>query len=189
MPEVDFILAPEEQMHLLEYLLSQGLLFVPDLRYTEPQYVILDQLEEIRKYTEGAVKERLFFVLSSTYTQHSLEMREVVSIHDQTHFYYVAQRHGGPYLDLLLSTKQEGLTPLLVSGFSAYYRSYWSGTSRMEIPAPNELKLLHKSILAWLGNHGRCVITGKVRRRYWVGRGAEDMLLRGVKSNVNGLHL
>ncbi len=189
MAEVDFILAPEEQAKLIECLLGQGLLFVPDARYSEPKYVTLEKIGDIREYAEGPMGVRLFFVLSPTFSQHSLEMRDVVSKDDHKRLFHVAQRRGGPYLDLLLSTLRNHPAPLLVSGSSAYYRCYWIGATEVEIPAPTELKVLHKSLLAWLRDRGRCVVTTKAGRRYWVGSTAEDMLLHGVRSNVDGLRL
>ena len=189
MPEVDFILAPEEQKRLIEHLLGEGLLFVPDVRYSEPKYVTLDKIEYIREYEEPSKGARLFFVLSPTFSQHSLEMHAIASEENREPCFCVLQRHGGPYLDLLLSSLKSRPAPLLVSGFSAYYSSYWIGAPGTEIPVPNELKALHKSILAWLRDHGRCVATARAGRRYWVGLAAEDMLLHGVRSNVESLRL
>ena len=190
MPEVDFILAPDEQMGLIEYLLNRGLKFVPDIHYDEPAYATLDSMQEILRYAEPPTGTRLFFVLSPTFSPHPLGMRALPSAPQRPNqCFYVVQRRGGPYLDLLVSVLRHVPAPLLVSGFSAFYPSYWIGSPEVEVPAPSELKALHKSVLAWLRDHGRCVVTANARRRYWMGAAAEDAISHGVRCNVQNLLL
>jgi hypothetical protein len=116
-------------------------------------------------------------------------MRAIASGPQSEQRFYVNQRSGGPYLDLMLSNVESGPTPLLLSGFTAYYRSYRIGGGEPELPVPTELKALYKSVLAWLRDRGRCAVTQNAGRRYWIGRRAEQMLLDGARTNVEGLRL
>jgi hypothetical protein len=187
MPEIDFILSPNEQRRLVKVLLDEDLVFVPSLRYTSARYAELRRAEEICDVANSLEMEGPFFLISPDFSEHRLEMVPLEWQGERR--FFLRQRHGGPYMDLLPSRMRHHVTPpILTSGFCATYRTYWVGMPPAEVAAPPGVSNLMKFVAAWLRKSCRSLTARKTKRRYWVGPEALSCLRAGTTCSVQGLH-
>ena len=186
MAECDFILPEEEQRELVRYILAQGAKFVPCLRYRTKVH---EQLSEMAPILRIINTDRLIgpFLL-----MHERFSREPPALSPSAwggrQWYTVDNRYGGPYLDLFpCFFHRTARPPLVTAGFLGYYPTYYLNSGEREVPAPDELKSMYRSIKGFIQR--RCVkfAVDEVNRLYWVAPRIMEECRQGLTTNVPGL--
>ena len=104
MAETDFILMSEEQDELASFLLDQGIVFVPCMRYHTRGYKALKRLKDVSELYSSDDVIGPFLLLSDRLTTCPPELR--LSQWRGRNWYTINSRHGGPYIDLLPCREQ-----------------------------------------------------------------------------------
>ena len=183
MAELDFLLNSQDQRLLLGFIFEQGARLVPDLWYDRPEYRELstpDEALDIRPSLSGPI-----FLTWENISRHPLVFSEVVR--EEGTFYFLCQKHGGPYLDLFTCNEtltREGIE--LGTGFIAYYTEYWVLESNGRImkpdapayslPIPDALKEKYRLISKFIRSMCVRLSARGIGRHYWVGCDTLEML-------------
>jgi hypothetical protein len=186
MAEFDFIMTDDEQCRIFDFVIKHGAKLIPSLWYTEPKYDIIndpDKLLQLRRQMSGPI-----FIVWDDIFKYPLEFTRVTK--KDGVFYFLNQKHGGPYLDYLPSRRLERDSGIqLISGFVAYYTKYIVSPLGSTVDIPQSLKKKYREICGQIQSLSTKCVTEKIRRYYWVGKKASELIRNGQVNNTLSLVL
>lgn len=187
MAEFDFILAPQDQLQFISFLLETGAVLVPYLAYPSPQYVTITDPVSAQALIQKGDMYGPIFVSWHEYTTFSYTYHEIEK--EGAPRYFLRQREGGPYMDFSTCRmlEYEG-ADLITSGSVAYYRTYWVEEKGRELCVCDALKKRYEAVTAYLRSNCRRLVAG-TNRAYWVGIATQVLLRQGTKAAVQGLEV
>ena len=161
MPQIDFFFGSKDERWLVEACVNAGLLFVADKDRSTPEYETLATADSVIHERDAA---RLFFLLLPAMLG-PLEVREHKSSAKSGQF-FIMQRNGCPTIDLLFPTRSRGDGgERIASGFLAYHKTYWDLEAEENLPVPEPLLAVYKSLSRAIRARTR-KISGKARTYY-----------------------
>ena len=185
MAEFPFILGAQDLSSVFNDLLNDGASVVPYLAYKSPLHQqVKTPAEAVRMVRDGLVYGP-FLISWPDHKPHPYEFCEVKRPEGVR--YFLKQKHGGPYMDLLAGKGEQKGEHFLTSGFVAYYTCYWINAVGRETPVSDRLKIKYKSVVA--GIRGRSTQVRRDGRIYWIGDEATRLLRSGLATSVQGLAL
>jgi hypothetical protein len=172
MSEIEFLMTNAERIALLRKVLEEGAAIIPDKQYAEKKCSLITSLDQI----DDLLDHRLYFVLRSDWKVEDLVMRSFSKDGQET--YHLAQRYGGPTINMLLYP--EGSLdgqPVLGRGSLHYYPFYYSGIDGAHLDPPKAMK-------DFFSNMSRFVKTGAVRlvgrvRSSWLSKSSLEAVSAG----------
>ncbi len=175
MPQTDTFMAEHDLYYLIQFLLDQDCVLVPDLIYTEPSLLMIDSMREFekRRTNQG---EKLFFVLSESWQNSPLEFGQYKK--EERTLYYIKQKVGGPTLDIFAPNLivQENRC-VLPHGYIGYHSRFWNPTENTNEVAPDTLKSAYRKATKHLGKDATKVKLGQ--RTYLIANNARKKLEEG----------
>lgn len=135
MSQIDLLISDADRSELLKWVLRQGASIVPDAHFEQATYWSVTSSDQLSRLLD----HRQYFLLRSDWQQEDLVMRPVVNI-ERGQGFYIAQRQGGPALNLLLYPETQEVSPVLGRGALHYYPFYYSGADRRQIAPPGPMK-------------------------------------------------
>jgi len=189
--ETTFILDRPEQARLVEFLLEEGVTFVPAMHYKQRKYLKLTSTEKVMDVITSESLSGPLIILSRKFTRYPLRMFSYFWEWAGEKRYAMHQRYGGPYLDMSPAKCLTDHDPALITtGTIGHYPSFYCGPrdEPTEVPAPEELKALYKASCRFLRKICKRVGVKGVRRVYWVGKDTMQRFQAGEAiSNMEGL--
>ena len=164
MPQADLLFSRAEHEALVQFVFEQEACLVPSHLPTSTLIEIMDA-ESYRTYIDKG--ERLFHIQRRDFTRAPLEIRRVRSA-DGREVFYVAQRSGGPTVDLLGPFQsEEGSQLRIADGFISHHPTFWNPLTHSNEKAPPAQKAFYNLLLKYIRAHAVRTKAGK--RTYWVG--------------------
>ena len=183
MAEVDFILNKNEQGDFFIFLLDQGTVFIPSIKYTRKKITILTSLSDIEGIIDSDTLGGPIFLPLKKYSPYEFEFNSIEKKEEK--YFYIIQRAGTPCISLFpCFYRREYSPPLYTSGVALHYRSYYKGEEKYEIEVPDEVKNLYQLVKKYLKSVCKCFKTKSGKRSYWVGEKAIDEFLSGTAQNI-----
>ena len=140
MPQIDFKTSSIRIEKMIEELLDEGCLIVPDMRYSAREYL---KLSTIAEFTEIRHKTNVFFIIHNDWeTQllmHSISKSEHVLL----------SKGSEPYIALATFRVKEG-DQLIEKGSLSYQSMYWDFEIEMDLPSPPHLIKIYKKAVKCL---------------------------------------
>ena len=188
MPQTDFILNLEEQRKLIEFILGQDVDFIPSINYESRRFDKLNSLYDIEAIIRSNTLTSTFFLPLQKDSPYTIEFGSFKK-NDEI-LYYIAPRQGIPCMDFLpCYHKFDCQPPLYISGFIAYYKSYFQGERGIEVPVTTEVIDLYKRTVKFLRTICISAKTKNIKRQYWIGHNALQDIKSGTSINVDNLEL
>lgn len=169
MAEFDFYLTDEERRELVQYIfLNQGsLLFIGDI--DKPNIDHVKSIEEFEIYME---REKYYFIILSDF----FKEQDLKFTYDEfTKKYYLAQRWGGPYIDISFYLGWPEDSSIKVKRTWIDYYANWidiektDGVYLYEFKASQELKDYVKMLVKFCKSMCKQVV-GRNGKKYWVSK-------------------
>lgn len=173
MPQIDFYLNIEEKCNLIELILENNGILIPELNYDSPEYHII---HDINEYNDFTMENSLFFILLKSYMKYPLKFDYFEK--DNQKKFYIMQRYGGPYIDFYSSGSIEG--NFIGSGAISYY-PYFYDDKNLSFYPPIELIEFYKTITKYIKSITLPYKTQK--RKYLIGK----KLIQEVITNKTNL--
>ena len=184
MAECNFILAPADQHAFFTFLVEMKAHFIPAIAYQEPKPLRISGVHELEQLVRDNVLVGPVFVVWQDISDKPFTFYQIDK-EGQTRF-FLKQRAGGPYLNLLPSKSIERDNQnILSSGFVGYHRFYWIEQLKKEMPVSVELKERYRAVTKFLGSV--CTKAKAGSRAYWVGGQAKDLISRGAITGIDNL--
>ena len=161
MAQIDFFLCKSERVELVEFILSKGLLLVPDLAYQVAKPIIMSDIEEYKTYAYSNI---LLFLINS---------KDDVKHFDYGSFQkegesklYIRQRYGLPNIHFLsyglVENTEKRIAPSSISNYPFYY-----GKKNEKIYPVEKDKLIYKELSSFIK---RLAVPAKfTKRTYFIG--------------------
>ena len=186
MAEFDFILAPDDQARLIDFLLRSGAAMVPSIAYPSATHKTITDVESAQRLIHENELIGPFFVDWPDWKSFPYMYSEIVK--EGFIKFFLKQRHGGPYMDFLPCwIEKDQNRQIITSGFVGYYSKYWIEELGAEIPAPKDLKRRYATTTAYLRSF--CKKANARSRIYWIGESALALIDCGVRPAVDDLDL
>ncbi len=179
MPEYEFILDKTEVSKLIESILNTRARFIPFLCYETPKPKILKSLEEVSNIANSKSLAGPIFIIWDDVSVYPLEFVDIIK--EDKKYYFLNQRHGGPYMELYLSNKiiSKNTDNGIRSGAISYYKSFYIGENYSVIGIPEKIKIIFKELSKFIRSISIKMKTEKANRIYWIGKGVVDAIHRG----------
>jgi len=181
MAAFNFILDNEDQIRLINFLLEDGAVLVPDLFYKKKRYQVIKNAQEQIDLERNLKTKGPTFVSWNCYDQYPYIFHSIKR--DEGLRYSLTSKSGGPYIELLLcgeNKKEYGY--LLTTGFVAHYSCYWIDELDENIPMCQPLKEKYKEVVKFIKKGSKKLKAG--RRVYWVGEKAFKGLVSGAYRTI-----
>ena len=120
MAETDFILSPDEQLALMEFLLAQDVEFVPSLDYASKEFWVLGSSAELLALIRKRKLTGLVFLPKRDSRPYKFELRHVVK--NDRDIYYISARLGTPCMDFSPCIHRLDSKPLNLDYLSWWHR-------------------------------------------------------------------
>jgi hypothetical protein len=172
MAEIDFFLDKHEEQIFLTQVFEEGFTLIPEISdYEGP---IPKEINNLLGYYQFTKIARLFFLKHPAYSVYPVVMKKYdARLNKNGH--YIMPRYGGPFIDYL-SSREIIANHSIMSGFLAYYPTYWNPTSNAFTPIPNEVKRRYYKLCNIIKNMSE-VYSNK--RKYYIGRVALNYAKQG----------
>ena len=174
-PQTDLLFGRAETEEFVRFILEAGAWLVPSHLHG-PDVVPISDIAAFQTCLEDM--EKLFHIQHEDFSRCPLEVRSARSAEGRETF-YVAQRIGGPTLDLLgpYEFEENGKTRI-GGGFIGYYPTYWNTQTQSNEDAPVAQKAFYRKLLAYVSANSVKTKAGK--RTYWVGTSTATLFREGV---------
>jgi hypothetical protein len=174
MAEIEFFATEEEIVEVLNWLLDQGCILIPDPKYDSSSITRLTQLSAIRKV---AVSKSHFFVIREDLLESPLSLREVTT--PAKHFFYIYPRTGGPTLQFWAGKQfEKEMRDHLSSSWLSYYSWYEDSTTGERKKVSKGLLDIYSGFTKMIRAKCRRIKPGK--RVFWITPSVEKLVRRGV---------
>ena len=174
MPEIEFFAVEPENVEMLEWLLEQRCVLIPDMHYVSPSLTRLTEVPAVRNVAREIPH---FFVIRDDLIESPLSVREVNT--PEKDFFYVDSRTGGPCLELYWGRRFEehGQSRLSASWLSRYpwYEDSLTGARKR---LPKDLVSLYSGFAKVVQAKRRKIKPGK--REFWVSEEIERLVRNGL---------
>lgn len=180
MPEIDFFQTEDEEIKLVEFIVSEGAFFIPDHKFSPKIIEAKDTSAFIDNwpYCSG-----LYYIASPQYSISPLEVKSVYNEHYKKEIFYIEQRNGGPVLTFS-STRvyvKNGAKRLTNSSIG-YYPTYWNTEKSVMEKPPAALIQFFKKIVKQIKRGGTEIKT--TQRTFWLRPGIVTLRENGLKLNA-----
>jgi hypothetical protein len=174
MPEIEFFAVEPENGEMVEWLLEQRCILIPDMHYESASLTRLTGVAAVRNI---ACEIPHFFVIRDDLIESPLSVREVHT--PEKHFYYVDPRTGGPCLELYCGRRfeQHGRGHLSASWLSVH-PWYEDSVTRARKKLPKDLLSVYSGFAKVVRAKRRRIKPGK--REFWVSEEVERLVRDGL---------
>ena len=175
MPELDLYLSWKDIREFVDHVLQEGAVLVPDFDYQSEEYTAIQDSETFERLRR---KTSLFFILKDSYFRSPFEIRKITKRGRVV--FYIAQRSGGPTIDLLLSGefREKGQT-WIRPGFIGYHPTFWNTKAHRNEKPPDSLVAFYNSLVKQVKKGAKRIKPGV--RAHWVGGHAQELVRQGAK--------
>jgi len=150
MAESNLFMAENDELDLVDIVLSNGCALVPSIHWETDEY---EEIRSVDRFLSLRKATNLYFITSPGYQESALVMRPLTD--NPGSKYYIVQREGGPSIDwLCLLPYTEGNVTILGASMLAYYDNYWSVKQSRMVTVPQKLKALFRHLISELRSHG-----------------------------------
>jgi len=174
-PQTDLLFGRAETEEFVRFIMAMGAWLVPS-HLNGPDVIRICDIAEFQACLDSA--EKLFHIQHEDFNRCPLEVRNVRT-EDGREVFYVAQRTGGPTLDLLGPYEfQENGKVRIGGGFISHYPSYWNTRTQANEAAPPAQKAFYRQLLTYI--RANAVKTKAGMRTYWVGNSTATLFRQGT---------
>lgn len=175
MPEINILFSRTEDEGIVRHVLSLGGWLVPS-SLDSLRLLRINDIAGYRKRFDQ--QERLFHIQHKSFDLAPLEVRHALT-HDGRNIWYVAQRNGGPTVDLLGPYDfDDGGRHRIAGGFLGHYPTFWNPNVRANQAATTTQKEFYGALLRHIRANALKTRAGK--RTCWIGRTTATDLKAGL---------
>jgi hypothetical protein len=147
MAQLDFFLDNEDVIDLVEYVLKLNGWFVPNILYSTPEPIRVNDVVSYLGYKE---QRPSFFILSNAFLEVALQFDRIQE-GTATGKYFIKQRSGGPTIFLSAPGEYtEGNILHIAPGMLSYHSTYWDWTTGINRKTPSSLKKFYSQLKSFI---------------------------------------
>ena len=159
MPGLSYCISEAENKDLIQLILDDGGMFIPEINYPSEDYLMIRQYEDLSEFFNPSCK---FLVLNQKYSTIPVEVRHVKN--DEKEFWFVSLQSGGPTIEIDYSRFDSIENGYEIIPSDIYYAAkYWDWQNREFFKPPIEIAVSYNHFVKFIKH-----LTKPVKPKSWV---------------------